>query len=239
MNRPPVPRAQPHPCSTCTVQRSFCSLPEDLRAVFDKLKTSAAYAKGEVAFHESDLCHSVFVLCQGSLKLVTASSEGKVLLLRFAVPGDLLGAAEALRGDVPYECTAIAAEPSVLAIVPRDTFLRFIGSYARASLRLVVALSEQYKALQQETKFLAFGETSTARLARLLLDWSARCGNRAVDGARIPSHITHTELAQSIGATRETVTRVLGNLSHRGIVERRPDEIVIHCNNELERLGAY
>lgn len=239
MSLPPAPRVHPHSCGACTVQRSFCPLPEDLRAVFESVKTSAAYRKGEVAFHESDLCHSVFVVCEGRMKLVTASNEGKVLLLRFAGPGELLGLAEAVLGEAPYECSAIAAEPSLLAIIPRETFVKFVASYPEAGHRLILALSEQYKSAQRETKFFAFGETSTARLARLLLDWLAERGEAAVDGVRIQSHVTQTELAQSIGSTRETVTRILGRLDHRGIIERRPGEIVIRSAEEMARLAAY
>ena len=117
---PPASRVHPYSCAACTVQRSFCPLPEDLRVVFERLKTSAAYGKGEVVFHETDACHSVFVVCEGSIKLLTASSQGKVLLLRFAGPGELLGLAEAVQGHAPYECSAIAAEPSIVAIIPRD-----------------------------------------------------------------------------------------------------------------------
>jgi CRP/FNR family transcriptional regulator len=221
-----------HLCSACLVQRSFCPLPEDLQAVFEPLKTTGSYRKGDVAFHESDPCHSVFIVCAGSAKLITAASQGKVLLLRFARPGDLLGIAEAVTGR-PYDCSAIAAEPTVLAQIPRDTFMRLVVSHPAVAWRLTVALSEQYRFAQRETKFLAFGETSTARLARLLLDWSAERGNP------IQSHLTHAELAESIGSTRETVTRILGALSHRGIVERTHDAIVIHRAQELTRLAAF
>ena len=221
-----------HPCDACLVHKSFCPLPDDLRAVFEVLKTTGGYRKGDVAFHESDACHSVFVVCAGSVKLTTAASQGKVLLLRFARPGELLGIAEAVTGR-PYDCSAIAAEPSVLAHVPRDTFMRLVASHPSLACRLTVALSEQYRFAQRETKFLAFGETSTARLARLLLDWSAERGNP------IHSNLTHAELAESIGSTRETVTRILGTLSHNGIVERTHDEIVIRREQELNRLAAF
>lgn len=227
-----------HPCSACPVRQSFCPLPEDLRHAFEPLKTTAAYRKGDVAFHESDPCHSVFVVCAGSVKLVTAASQGKVLLLRFARPGEVLGIAEAVTGR-EYDCAGIAAEPSVLARIPRDTFMRFVASYPAAACRITVALSQQYRFAQRETKFLAFGETSTARLARLLLDWSAERGSPSAEGVEIASHLTHAELAESIGSTRETVTRILSALSHSGIVDRTHDLIVIHQTQELTRLAAF
>jgi CRP/FNR family transcriptional regulator len=221
------------------VESSFCPLPDDLRAVFESLKTSACYGKGTTIFLESDPCHSVFMVCQGSIKLVTGSTEGKVLLLRFVRPGEFLGLAEALLGQSVYESSAIAAESSVVAVVPRETFVRFVASYSAASLRVIFALSEQYKAAQREAKFLAFGETSTSRLAHLLLDWLAERGQELSDGVSVPAPVTHTELAQLIGSTRETVTRVLADLDHRGIIERRSDEIVIRSAGELTRIAAH
>ena len=211
--------------------------------ILDGLKTTAIYGKGEVVFHESDPCHAVFALCSGSVKLVTSSSEGRVLLLRFAGPGDLLGVAEAVLGQRAatlrsYECTAVAAEPSILAAIPSEKFVRFASSYPEAAFRLARALSEQYRIAQRETKFLAFGETSTVRLARLLLEWSAERGVAAVDGVHVRSRLTHTEIAQSIGATRETVTRILSELSGRGILVRGQGEIVIRSSDELTHVAS-
>lgn len=238
MSHSPVSRVIPRRCSACTVQGVFCPLPQELRTVFHALKTSSGYEKGKAAFHESEPFRGVFIVCQGSVKLVTGSRDGKLLLLRFAGPGEILGLAEATLGKPRHDCSAIAAEASVLSIIPGDTFMRFVMSSSEASGRLVVALSEQYRYAQQEAKFLAFGETATVRLARLLLEWSAERGELAEDGVHIPSHVTQTELAQSIGTTRETVTRVLGQLTHDGVIDRKPDEIVVH-GSDLTRLGSY
>jgi len=226
-------------CQTCSVQRSFCPLPEPLRAVFQELKTNVAYEKREVVFREADACHSIFVVCDGSLKLITESKEGKVLLLRFAGPGEILGLAETILGGKPYECSAIAAEPSVVAVIPRETFMRLVASPGEILLCITRALAEQYAIAQREAKFLAFGETSLARLARLLVEWSQERGERCVDGLHLSPNATHIDLAQWIGSTRETVTRVLGDLSHRGIIERHGDEIVIHESDELKRLAEF
>jgi CRP/FNR family transcriptional regulator, cyclic AMP receptor protein len=235
---PPVSRARPQSCSTCALHRSFCHFSEELRAAFDGLKTTVTYGKGETIFHEDDRCQSVFAICEGSVKLVTTSSEGRVLLLRFAQPGEMLGLAEAVLRPAPYGCSAIAAEDSTLAVIPRETFLRFIGTYPEARLGLTVALSEQYKFAQRETKFLGFGDTSTVRLARLLLEWSAEHGVPGEDGVHIPLHVTHGDLAQAIGATRETVTRLLGHLTRAGLIERRANAIVVLRPAELARFGA-
>ena len=230
MTLPPVSRARPQSCNTCALQRSYCHLSDELRAAFDGLKTTVTYWKGETIFHEDDRCRSVFAVCEGNVKLITTSSEGRVLLLRFAHPGEMLGLAEAVLGPAPYSCSAVAAENSILAVIPRETFLRFISSYPEARFGLTVALSEQYKFAQRETKFLGFGDTSNVRLAHLLLEWSAERG--------VPPHVTHGDLAQAIGATRETVTRLLGDFTRAGLIERRANAIVVVRPAELACIGA-
>ena len=238
MSLPPVSRARPQSCRTCALHRSFCHLSEELRAAFDGLKTTVTYGKGETIFHEDDRCRSVFAVCEGSVKLITTSSEGRVLLLRFAQPGEMLGLAEAVLGQTPHSCSAIAAEDSILAVIPRETFLRFIGTYPESRLGLTIALSEQYKFAQRETKFLGFGDSSTVRLAHLLLEWSAEHGVPGEDGVHIPLRVTHGDLAQAIGTTRETVTRLLGNLTRAGLIERRANAIVVLRPAELAGIGA-
>ena len=238
MSLPPVSRVRPHSCSTCSLHQSFCHFAEELRAAFDGLKTTVTYWKGETVFHEGDRCQSVFAVCEGSVKLITTSTEGRVLLLRFMQPGEMLALAEAMLGPAPYECSAVAAENSILAVIPREMFLRFIGTYPQACLGLTLALSTQYKIAQRETKFLGMGEHSIVRLAHLLLEWSGQFGAAGGDGAHIPLHVTHGDLAQAIGATRETVTRLLGQLSRAGIIERRAKAIVVLRPAELARIGT-
>jgi len=237
--RPPFPAAQPGLGSSCSIQSAFCSLSDDLRDTLEELKTSASYARGQAAFHESDPCHSVFFIRTGRMKLVTSSREGRGLLLRFAGPCEILGLAEAVLRQPSYQCSAIAAEPTVVAVIPSDVFMRFAASNSELRIRLTTALSEQYRLAQLETKFLAFGGTSMSRLAHLLLDAASERGDTEADGIHLSSDATHLELAQSIGTTRETVTRVLGSLNHSGILERTPTEFVIHGKEELQRLGTY
>jgi CRP/FNR family cyclic AMP-dependent transcriptional regulator len=229
-------RIRPHSCNACPLHRSFCDFPEELRIAFDGLKTTIAYHKNEAIFDEGMHCHSVFAICEGHAKLVTTSREGRILLLRVAGPGEMLGLAEAVL-DAPYETSAIALESSILAVIPRETFIRFISSYPEACVKLTVALSEQYRFAQREEKFLGFGEPSIVRLAHRLLEWAAERGVLAEDGVYIPLHLSHSDLAHAIGATRETVTRILGNLSDDGLIERRADGIVILRHEELAHFG--
>ena len=238
MSLPAAPPLRHHCCATCVLHQSFCDFTEEVRSVFDGLKTTVTYRTGEVIFDEGTRCHSVFAVCEGRVKLATSSTEGRTLLLRVAGPGEVLGIAEAVLGSVPYECSAIATEPATAAVIPRETFIRFIRSYPKACLAMTVALSEQYKSAQREAKFLAFGETSTMRLARLLLEWAAARRDPNAGGMHIPLRMTNTDLAQAVGSTRETITRILGNLFHDGVIERSMNGFVIIRPDELARLST-
>ena len=231
------PALQPHPWRDCVVSRprSFCTLPRDTRSVLDELKASVAYARGEIVFAEGAPSRSIYIVCAGSLKLLNTSSAGKTLLTRFAVPGEMLGIAEAIGGGT-YDCSAVAAEASVVSVIPTETLLRFLHSYPAAALRMTEALAEQYRGVQREARFLAFGGTSTARLARLLLESSADDDDPGVTCIHIPPHVTHAELAESIGSTRETVTRVLSELVRRGLVRRSRDGMVVIDREHLAAL---
>lgn len=235
MNHSPASHAHPHSCSVCTVGRTFC--PTDaIRGVIDRLKTSSLYEAGCTAFHETETCHSVFIVCSGRVKLVTASRGGRTLLLRLAGEGELLAAAEAVAG-VPYACSAIAAEPTVLAAIPRETFIRLVSSYPELARRLTKSLSEEYGFAREETRFLGFGETSSVRLAHLLISWATDDGTERHQPAHIPAFVTHADLAQAIGSTRETVTRILSDFRHRGVIVREDESIVIRDADELSHLA--
>lgn len=237
MNHSPAARAHPHSCVACTLKKSFCP-PGAIRDVIDRLKTSNLYEPGSTAFHETEPCHSVFLVCSGRVKLMTASRAGKTLLLRLAGEGELLAAADAVAG-VAYSYSAIAAEPTVLSAIPRETFVRLVASYPTLAGRLTNALCEQYEFARKETRFLGFGETSTARLARLLMQWTADDGTEDHQQApHIPAYVTHTDLAQAIGSTRETVTRILSDLRERGVIVRDHDAIFIRNADALAHLAG-
>lgn len=235
MNHPPASRALPHPCAACTFTRSFCPTNE-IRGVIDRLKTSILYEAGSTAFHEGERCHSVFIVDSGRVKLVTGSRTGRTLLLRLAGDGQLLAAADAVAG-VPYSYSAVAVEPAVMSSIPRETFLRLVASYPELALRLTKSLSEEYGFARQETRFLGFGETSAARLAHLLIDWATDDGTETHQPTPLPPYVTHTDLAQAIGSTRETVTRILSDFRHRGVIARNGESIVIRDVAELSHLA--
>lgn len=235
-----IVHAQPDFCNSCASRnaRSFCSLGDELLREFRTVVGLSRFGAGAMIYREGDRCERVYVVCEGRAKLLSTSGDGKVLLLRFCEPGDVLAVNAAVRGGV-HESSAMVTEPSLIGAVSRENMIRFASSHQEVFLRLVELASEEYKAAQRMIRFFAFGATAGARLARLLLDWCDLRGVPADDGIHIRVRVTHTDLAQLVGTTRETVTRLVSELARERVVARSLEEIVVLDRRRLESRLTY
>ena len=122
----------------------------------------------------------IFILCSGRAKLTTSSSEGKTLIVKIAEPGEVLGISATILGK-PYEVSAETIEPAQLNFIKRDDFLKFLNTNAEACMHTAQQLSEKYHSAQREIRSLGLSQTTSEKLAKLLLDWcnEGRRSNRA------------------------------------------------------------
>jgi CRP/FNR family transcriptional regulator len=207
-------------CTACVrTPASFCDLSQASRAALNAAAFPALYPAGAVLFGEGDLPRGVFIVCSGRAKVLTSSAEGKTLIVRIAGPGEVLGVSATVNGK-PYEVSAETLDPSQLSFVKRNDFLRLLNGNAEMALNAVRQLSAKYHAAQREIRSLGLANTTAEKLAHLLLDW---CGSR--DAVHIA--FTHEEIAQMIGSTRETVTRVLSDFRHGSLIEVNGANIVL------------
>jgi len=190
------------------------------------------YPKGAVLFMEGQEPRGVFVLCEGRVKLSTTSVEGRTLILRIAEPGQVLGLTAGLSAE-PYELTAEIVYPSQVAFVRRDEFLRFVGKYPQACLNVAREASNHYKAACELLRTLGLSASAPEKLAKFLLGWSAR-EQAKNHGARITLPLTHEEIAEFIGTSRETVTRTLGEFKTRRLAALKGSTLMISNRAALE-----
>jgi len=171
-------------CTACTLPKSglFCNLSQTTLAALDEITFTSVYPKGSVLFVEGEQPRGVFVLCSGRAKLTTSSSEGKTLILKLIEPGEILGASASILGK-PYEVSAETLEPSQVNFIKRDAFLRFLGAHAEACMNTAQQLSEKYHSAQREIRSLGLSQSTSEKLARLILDWSVR-GETTAAGVR-------------------------------------------------------
>jgi CRP/FNR family cyclic AMP-dependent transcriptional regulator len=224
-------------CADCSVssERTFCNMePATLREL-DAIKFTGIYPKGSLLFVEGEQPRGVFMLCSGRVKLTTSSSEGKTLIVKIADVGEILGASATILGR-PYEVSAETIEPSQLNFIKRGDFVRFLQSHVEVCMHTAQQLSEKYQSAQREIRSLGLSHTTAEKLARLLLDWCARNGEQTPKGTRLTVLLTHEEVAQMIGTTRETVTRIFGDFKKRHIIEVKGSSVFILAKPKLEAM---
>ncbi|HET7433384.1 MAG TPA: Crp/Fnr family transcriptional regulator [Thermoanaerobaculia bacterium] len=199
------------------------------------IKFTSVYPKGSVLFVDGEEPRGVFILCSGRAKLTTSSTEGRTLIVKIAEAGEVLGASATILGRA-YEVSAETLEPSQLNFIKRDDFLRFLNSHPEACMHTAQQLSEKYQSAQREIRSLGLAQSTAEKLGKLLLEWCALHGETTPKGIRLKVLLTHEEIAQMIGTTRETVTRLLSDFKRKKIVEVKGSTIVVLRKEELERI---
>jgi cAMP-binding proteins - catabolite gene activator and regulatory subunit of cAMP-dependent protein kinases len=205
-------------CTSCSVRkdRPFCNMSQGAIAALDQVKFAAVYPKGSLLFVEGEQPRGVFILCSGRAKLTATSSEGRTLIVKIAAPGEILGVSASILGR-PYEVSGETLEPSQVNFIRREDFLHLLSAYSDICLHTAQQLSEKYEAAQREIRSLGLSQTTGEKLARLILSWSEK-GEVTAQGTRLQVLLTHEEIAQMIGTTRETVTRLLSDFKRKKLI---------------------
>jgi CRP/FNR family transcriptional regulator, cyclic AMP receptor protein len=223
-------------CLTCKLRadKIFCNLPAHTVQALEAIKYTTAYPKGAVLFVEGQAARGVFILCRGRVKLSICSSDGKTLILKIAEAGEVLGLSASVSGK-PYELTAETLDPCQVNFVKREDFLRFLREHNDVCLRVAEQLSEKYNTACHEIRSLGLSHSAAEKLAKLLLEWSMKNG-----GSRQPERmkltLTHEEIAQMIGTSRETVTRLFADFKKRQLIQLKGSTLVIRNRAALENL---
>jgi CRP/FNR family transcriptional regulator, cyclic AMP receptor protein len=221
-------------CLHCPLMkdRIFCNLPQPALEGLDAISSSSTYPSGTVFFVEGQDPRGVFILCSGRVKLSGGSPDGKSLIFRIAEAGEIIGLPGTLTGR-PYELTAEALEPTQVNFIPRGLFLSFLRQHGEAALRVAEMLSEIYHATCKEVRYLGLSSSAAQKLARFLLDLPG--ASEAESGEiRATVTLTHEEIGEMIGASRETVTRLLGSFKKKNYIEVRGSSLLIKNKAALQ-----
>jgi CRP/FNR family transcriptional regulator len=226
-------------CITCKLRtdRIFCDLPPTALQAFENIKYATAYPQGAVLFVEGQLPRGIFVLCKGSVKLSINSPNGRTIIVKLAEPGEVLGLSATISGK-PYEVTAETIDPCQVNFVKRDDFLHFLKDDVEACFKVAEQLSEKYHNACKEAGALGLSHSAAEKLARLLLEWSMKNGEASKVEPRLKLRLTHEEIAQMIGTSRETVTRLFAELKKRQILQAKGSTLVIRNKAALRSLAT-
>ena len=212
----------------------FSGLSQSTLEDLNRIKHTTSYPEGAIVLMEGQAARGIYIVCQGRVKLMTTNSEGKTLIVKIAGPGEVLGLQSVVTSN-PYELTVETLQPSQLAYVSSDQFLKFIRAHGDACLRATQHLSQDCQSAYDVIRSIGLCHSVPGKLARLLLQWSVD-GNSRGGVVSMKMSLTHEELAQLIGSSRETVTRILGDFKRRGVVELHGATLVIRNQAALENL---
>jgi CRP/FNR family transcriptional regulator, cyclic AMP receptor protein len=225
-------------CEDCPLRSEgfFCQLSKCALKAVDSIKYTTAYPERAVLFVEQEAPRGVFLLCKGRVKLSMTSSEGKALILRIVKPGQVLGLDAVVSGQ-PYQASAETLEPSQVNFVRREDFLQFLRQHAEASVHAAQQLSASYQTACEQIRSLSLTHSASVKVARFLLESSAS-GQETKQGIRVRLTLTHEEIGQIIGTSRETVTRTLGEFKNKRLVAINGSVLLIPNKAALESFAA-
>jgi CRP/FNR family cyclic AMP-dependent transcriptional regulator len=223
-------------CLTCPVrgEHLFCNLSLQAGQRLNEIKSTAVYPKGAMLFIEGQQPRGVFVLCAGKVKLSTTSRDGKTIITKISDSGDVLGLNAVVSGR-PYEVTAEMMEPGQANFVPRDSLMQMLKDHPEGAMRVAQQLSRNYYTAYEEIRTLGLAASPSEKFAKLLLAWSSKSASD--DGsAQVKLTLTHEEVAEMIGTTRETVSRLFSEFKKKQLMQLKGATLVIRSRMALEKI---
>lgn len=189
---------------------------------------NSLHGRACVLFAEGEPARGVYILRSGRATVSISSSEGRVVMLRMAQEGEVLGLNAVLRGS-SYDATVKTLEPSRTDFISRAELIQLMQQSSAGAYAILRLLSQELTELTDRAKSLLLPQTVSGRLARLLLEWSK-------ETSRLDRVLTHEEIAQMVCTSRETVTRLLATLSRKHVISVTSDSILIRDRVALERI---
>ena len=213
----------------------FCNLDSVALKRFDTLAFTNVYPEGAVLFAEAQPVRGVFLVCRGSVKLSISAGDGKTLITHIAQQGEVLGLSSAFTGN-PYKSTAETLEPTQVNFVRRDDFMKFVREYQDACVKAAKQLGQESEANSDHIRALGLSHSAAEKLANLLVSWCTERGKVSETGTRVQLLMTHEDISQLIGTSRETVTRLLKEFRDKGIISIRGSTLTVLNKAALDAL---
>lgn len=226
-------------CVGCKASREgfFCRLSQPVLRSVDLASRHSVMPPGALLFVEGQTPRGVFILCSGKVKLSTTSKEGKVLILKQVEAGDVMGLSAAISGT-NYEMSAETATPCQINFIGRRDFMSLMQNESEIGMRASLWLSRDFQGAYRDLHDLVLARSSSGKLARLLLSHVPSAPMNPAAEMRLPSMMTHEEMAQRIGSSRETVTRLLSELKKKRLIRLEGARLVIRDRSGLEALAV-
>jgi len=221
-------------CETCKLKENgfLCHLSDVAAKEFDLIKFSSFYPAGSPLFLENEPARGVFLLCSGKVKVSVSSRGGKTLILQLAQPGEVLGLSASMSA-IPYEARAEALYPSQVAFIRREDFVHFVSRFPEVYQAVIRQLNSQYTRACEQLRTVGLSSSANEKVARLFLNWFSE-EKQTSEAAQIKMALTHEQIAECVGSTRETITRTLSEFKNRHLVTLKGTTVTIPSRSALQ-----
>jgi CRP-like cAMP-binding protein len=213
----------------------FTALDEASAATLRASMTGVKLSRGQVLFKEGDEGDQLFVVVDGKLKLGTTSNDGRENLLSILGPGDMFGELS-LFDPGPRTATATAVVDSKLLALGNDQVIGWVKEHPQVSLQLLGRLAQRLRKANDVLSDLVFADVP-GRVAKAIIELGERFGAKKDDGLHVNHELTQEELAQLVGASRETVNKALADFATRGWVKLEPRAVIVLDYERLVKRG--
>jgi len=205
---------------------------EAAQALSDSL-SETRINRGDVLFSEGDSGDRLYFVTEGKVKLGRSSSDGRENLLAILGPGQMFGELS-LFDPGPRSATVTAVTDTMFLSLSHEDLLRWLEGRPAVARGLLLQLASRLRKANDVAADLVFSDVP-GRVAKALLDLADRFGRTADDGVHVHHDLTQEELAQLVGASRETVNKALADFASRGWLRLEPRSVVIMDIDRLRR----
>lgn len=191
-----------------------------------KIAEEHYFSKSELIFRAGAESEYVYIHKTGQVKIYELSSQGKEVILWFCFPGEVFGLSEITRGHT-RSVFAQACTRSKVYLIKRIAFNKFLIQHPHAAMAIIDLLSSRLRGLSDMLSNLTSDDV-TSRIIKLLIRMSMLYGEQKTDMLCLNMHLTHQEIADMIGASRQTVSSIIGQLKRGGLLFMNNESIHIH-----------
>ncbi|HSI26455.1 MAG TPA: Crp/Fnr family transcriptional regulator [Aeromicrobium sp.] len=209
----------------------FSGLDDEAADIVEKSMTTLTLQRGDVLFNEGDVGNQLYVVIDGKIKLGRSSADGRESLVAVLGPGQMFGELSFFDPG-PRSATATAVTDCKLSALGHDVLGPLVEDHSGVALAFLHQLASRLRRTNEVVGDLVFSDVP-GRVSKALIGLAERFGRQADDGIHVSHDLTQEELAQLVGASRETVNKALADFASRGWIRLEPRGVVIY---EIERL---
>jgi CRP/FNR family cyclic AMP-dependent transcriptional regulator len=211
----------------------FAALDDESAATLEAAMTTRSVPRGHIVFREGDAGDRLFVILDGKVKIWRSAADGRENLLAVLGGGDMFGELS-LFDPGPRTASVSAVTDSRLASLDHDDLRPLLLDRPAVAGQLLRALAQRLRRTNESLADLVFTDVP-GRVAKALLDLAEKFGTEEADGTRVQHDLTQEELAQLVGASRETVNKALSEFASRGWLQLEGRTVLLIDRDRLAR----